>query len=739
MATIEDFILRFRTEGQGAVRQVSGTIQNLKNDIADLSQVGGPLGGTINGIINKLGPLGIAAGIAGTAFVGLGTRVLQISGEMEDIAGSTGIATGVINTFATSLIFAGGKAEDAGNLLQRLNQSAQEAAAGNEALQKSFQTLGVFVTDANGNLRPTQDILQDLIARFQRGGLSAAEFTASIDLLGKQARALDLQKLQAVDNPAYTEATKNIDKLNDQIDILTTNIQRNLVLAFGDFAKAINEGGIAGGLAKITEAMANLVAEALNFPTDAIAGILNLFGANIQNPAGLGTGLKALVEQARKSREAMQAENVKLAKAKEEQDKIASGKNQPTAGAPAQGGFGATPEATIKAREAAGKRLELIEVEQARQTQLAANSARLNVLLQFADQESAIRERSASSIKDIEINAQAEISKAKIEIYAQERLTAQEKAREFAAKEKEIQLKAATDVEKIRGQTSESLKREEERINSITTQSKARVEEERRLNDLLSARNKFINDNFAATDRERQRAQELFDLEQERLRVLRQIALIKDLPENERLAREKEINDIFNQRREITIKQQEADRRLQENFSAGFQRAYRQYAEDARNAFERGARIFRTFTQGMEDAIVQFTKTGKFNFNDLINTLLEEILRAEIRLLASNIMGAIGGRGGARGSGSFLGSLLGFANGGIIPTNSPVIVGERGPELLVGAAGNRVIPNGQFGGGGAVTYNINAVDAASFKALVARDPGFIHAVAMQGAMAVPRR
>ena len=102
-------------------------------------------------------------------------------------------------------------------------------------------------------------------------------------------------------------------------------------------------------------------------------------------------------------------------------------------------------------------------------------------------------------------------------------------------------------------------------------------------------------------------------------------------------------------------------------------------------------------------------------------------------------MGAIGGRGGARGSGSFLGSLLGFANGGIIPTNGPVIVGERGPELLVGASGNRVIPNGQFGGGGAVTYNINAVDAASFKALVARDPGFIHAVAMQGSMAVARR
>jgi hypothetical protein len=37
----------------------------------------------------------------------------------------------------------------------------------------------------------------------------------------------------------------------------------------------------------------------------------------------------------------------------------------------------------------------------------------------------------------------------------------------------------------------------------------------------------------------------------------------------------------------------------------------------------------------------------------------------------------------------------------------------------------------------AVTYNINAVDAASFKALVAADPSFIYAVSMQGAKGIP--
>jgi hypothetical protein len=35
-----------------------------------------------------------------------------------------------------------------------------------------------------------------------------------------------------------------------------------------------------------------------------------------------------------------------------------------------------------------------------------------------------------------------------------------------------------------------------------------------------------------------------------------------------------------------------------------------------------------------------------------------------------------------------------------------------------------------------VTYNINAVDAASFKAMIARDPTFLYAVSEQGRKSV---
>ena len=115
----------------------------------------------------------------------------------------------------------------------------------------------------------------------------------------------------------------------------------------------------------------------------------------------------------------------------------------------------------------------------------------------------------------------------------------------------------------------------------------------------------------------------------------------------------------------------------------------------------------------------------------------------------SNI-GNIFSGGGGGGGGNFLGgiadSLFGgiddlfagfFANGGVIPRGQFGVVGERGPELISGPA--QITPMDQMGSQQFVTYNINATDARSFRDLLARDPGFIHAIAQQGARRVPGR
>ena len=94
MATIEDFILRFKTVGAEKIKQAGSAVNGLKDDIAGLAQQGGPLGNTLNGIISKLGPVGLAAGVVGTAFAALGGKALKLAGDLSDISGATGIAAG---------------------------------------------------------------------------------------------------------------------------------------------------------------------------------------------------------------------------------------------------------------------------------------------------------------------------------------------------------------------------------------------------------------------------------------------------------------------------------------------------------------------------------------------------------------------------------------------------------------------------------------------------------------------
>jgi lambda family phage tail tape measure protein len=749
MATIEDFILRFKTVGEGAIKSTSASIQNLKADVESFGQVGGPLQNTLGGIVSKLGPVGIAAAAAGAAISALGGTALRLAGEVMDISGATGIAAGTVNSFAGSLIQAGGKAEDAAMLLGKLNGSIQEAASGNETLQKSFRDLGIFVTDANGKVRSTEDILVEVTNRFQSGALSAKEYTAVVDILGKTVRQLELEKLKAVNDPRYTEAAEQLDKLNDSMDLVAKQIKTQLVIAFGEFAKIVNEGGISGGLAKITESLGTLVGDILNLPTDAIAGVLNMFGANIKDPVGVGTGVHALVERARKDREKYQAEQVKFkaardaaAKAEAEALARANGKDKPT-----EGGFGARPESGVQAAKQSAERIAEMEQDIKRQGLLKSNSERLEALTMFADKEQAVTIKLEADLAAIKINSDADTAKERLRIFANEKLNQLEKEKEFAAKKTEITAKAASDEANLRQRATEQSmreaerlaeerKKEAERIAEIIRVSKARGQEEQVLNDQIRDRNKLLNITLGDTDRERNNLQAIVDIEEKREEILRRIRQIKDLPAAERAAREREINEIFEERIKITERQQEQDLKNQENFSKGFEKAFKTYAESARNNFETAGRVFEKITQGMEDQIVDFAKTGKFEFRGFLNSVLEELLRSQVRSLIAQTFGGLFGSTSKRGTVTIGDLIPGFAAGGLIGTNGPVIVGERGPELLVGASGNRVIPNNELASG-TVNYNISAVDAQSFKQLVASDPSFIYAVTEQGRRTIP--
>jgi lambda family phage tail tape measure protein len=161
----------------------------------------------------------------------------------------------------------------------------------------------------------------------------------------------------------------------------------------------------------------------------------------------------------------------------------------------------------------------------------------------------------------------------------------------------------------------------------------------------------------------------------------------------------------------------------------GWKTAFDNYMDNATNAAQQAGQVFSSITRNMESAIDNFVQTGKFSFKDFSRSIIQDMIKIELKAQATKLLGAIGGSGGILSS---IGSLFGFANGGTPPLNKPSIVGEQGPELFVPRSAGTIIPNDRLGGGGAgmisapvtnnyITNNISAVDAKSVAQLFAEN------------------
>jgi lambda family phage tail tape measure protein len=203
-----------------------------------------------------------------------------------------------------------------------------------------------------------------------------------------------------------------------------------------------------------------------------------------------------------------------------------------------------------------------------------------------------------------------------------------------------------------------------------------------------------------------------------------------------------EVQEYYNKARKGTEDLVKAQKNLYDTsrkFSTGWNSAFKKYIEDATNAANIGTRMFEKFTSGIEDLIVDFAKTGKFEWKSFVTSMGEELLRSQIKQtmasvlqmpnpfsssggsisdLFGGIFGALGGGSGEIGSsasnpmyvvdiagggggGGILGgggSAGGGAGGGIMGTIGNIFTGVKDAVGSVfGGIGNAV--SGLFGGG----------------------------------------
>jgi hypothetical protein len=152
-----------------------------------------------------------------------------------------------------------------------------------------------------------------------------------------------------------------------------------------------------------------------------------------------------------------------------------------------------------------------------------------------------------------------------------------------------------------------------------------------------------------------------------------------------------------------------------------------EYQAAASDTFQGASDFFGQSMNTMEDFLVDFVTTGKLEFKDLIDSILEDLARLMIRqnitgplanLMAGGIFGASGGTGGSPfhvGMSGGSTTAFGFADGGIAsgPTSGyPATL--HGTEAIVPLSGGRSIPVEVKGGGDVqVIVNNNSGQQAS--------------------------
>jgi lambda family phage tail tape measure protein len=748
MATTEDFKIRVTAQGIENLDKISKGAENAEKKINNL-----------------------AASILGVSFGAFIAGALDAADRISDLSDATGISIVNLKSFQDALETSGGKAKNVERAILGFSQSIETAADGSDKMREAFAKVGVSLTDLK-NLSE-QDLLQKTIQgldELKRGGASASEVASTgSQLLTKAFRGVDVSKFFAdfesgkITLGGVAQKIKEAADANGKLEGAFRNLQLGALEAINPILKLFGEQnlsveaatklvtllGVAIGVSMGAAAVANILAiakavEAWNLLTKSQIALQFVLGA-LQDPkkvvaytaaaaAGYLAAQKALdmydasVKENEKTKADALAETQKLAKkypAPETKDKV-------------------------------DRKIELSA------SQKAAIESEKRFQQSIADIIKSGRLATAREEEAIQINADSDIAKARAEIFNKEGLSEQTKLKEFIGKSAEIQQKATLEIAKFRREQllktlqDEEKAREENGIAeskamadraAANAQAFAVVNAYRQGNEELIARAGLQKSIVDLGSIEQERATKLFEVERDRIAKIKEIQAATN-NKDDRLAREQELNKEIAAR--IGLINQEYDTRQarEQDYSKGFKDVMKRY-EESFTPIKQGGMMAESVFSNMNSAIDNFATTGKFKFGDFAKSIIQDMIKIELKAMASSLLrGLLGSLFGGSfmndAGGMELAGSLGFANGGNPPVGRVSIVGERGPELFVPRTAGTIIPNHALGGGGTtnvtnVTYSIQAVDASSFRSLVARDPSFIYAVTEAGRRSQPSR
>ena len=702
-STISDFLLRVRVQGQDLVDKLNKSVNDTDKGFGKASTgadkfgksmkdlggvIAGSMGsgiGAIDSMASALGGLGRAAGgvaLVATAFVALGMRAMGAADQIQDLSDATGISAGRLLNLKQSILEAGGRTEDFEKISTKLNQTLGEAANGNEKVRKSFRDLGVGLGDANGNLRSTDDLLPEVLQALASIPDPATRAATAVELLGKSANKIDWTKVSAGRDLIKDAEIKALADYRGEIDKLANTIETKLITAFGSLAQSLNKtfGGPSTTMEKFKAGLYSML------PGDAgKAGI-----------EGIKGDIRARMEA--------QAESARLA---------GSVAQNQQAGATTGGGQLKITEAGMQAISNAKAQTEAMRQTNDLQNQYAT---KLNETLGMQQHAGELAKANLQidfdrdrKIADINKQIQTETNNKERDSRVTAGIVAELNKQIGIEKSAAEQRKTAKQDELNKLQQQRDLVADIMLLNQTIAQD-AQVKQLGNQNSLIGLYGVELQKKQAIMAIDNERTNQVIAAEN-KLRGLGKNATDADIARaNQEIAQAKTVADA---KLAILSDQLAKEKALRENAAAGAEQALAGITKQF-EPFSKAQMQVNSMWGTMSGAIDSFVDTGKFKFGDFAKSIIQDLIKIELKSQASKLFSA------AFGSGGFLGSLLGFANGGNPPINKPSIVGEKGPELFVPKTAGTIIPNGGFGGGSqpATTnvinnYNISAIDSRS--------------------------
>lgn len=666
----------------------------------------------IDGATKKLEQFGEAAQtygkVAATALTAASIAALKYADDVVDLAKANDVAVGSVLKLRNALQDNGGQAENAAKMLSSFVGFVDKAADGGLEAQKTMARLGVTLKDV-GNLS-IDELQNKLIKSLANVEDPITRNAMAMEVFGKAAKGVDFVGMAESMEQTSTLTDKQAKAFEDAAAVvgifekhsrdlaatLVTELGPPLLATVNYFEQLSGKTNVFGSVFKVVFQTVAVVAANVAFVIKGIATEIELL---VKQTIALATfdfsKFKNLGEEGRKQAlanlAALQAFEFKVMGSPDGRRGL-DDPRIPQSGKPSgplrETKVGVDTEAEREAKRLRDNELKIGEMRN-----------------RDAERRSIEEEREAKRLRELELKI-GEI------------------------RNQTVGLNFKTNEQLAERQTLESLSLDRQR-------TMLNYEQQTRL----------------LREKDKQLAIDIFNIRAQQEDKIRAIQQETNLLEADREERIKAQNALAEKAIDLARERNRVMREMQEgNTGKGFGKRAEEFFAFAPTAMENGAQMFDSVLGNMTGALDNFVNTGKLSFKDLTRSIIQDMIRIQLRAqMISFFRGMFGAASASsyNASGGIAEHVFNpnaRANGGPVEAGTPYLVGERGPEMIVPRSAGVVIPNNQLGssmGGQTINYNgpiiqnMNAIDTQSGLQFLAKNKQGVFAAYQSANRSIP--